>query len=55
MEKIRIGIFSMEKIRIGIFSWESLYSIRVGGISPHVSELSEVLAADCSGFLNFQR
>ena len=36
----------MEKIRIGMFSWESLYSIRVGGISPHVSELSEALAAD---------
>jgi glycosyltransferase involved in cell wall biosynthesis len=36
----------MEKIRIGMFSWESLYSIRVGGISPHVSELSEALATD---------
>ena len=35
----------MKKIRIGMFSWESLYSIRVGGISPHVSELSEALAA----------
>lgn len=34
----------MKKIRIGMFSWESLYSIRVGGISPHVSELSEALA-----------
>jgi len=36
----------MTKIRIGMFSWESLYSIRVGGISPHVSELSEALAAE---------
>lgn len=36
---------SMKKIRVGMFSWESLYSIRVGGISPHVSELSEALAA----------
>ena len=36
----------MKKIRIGMFSWESLYSIRVGGISPHVSELSEALAAE---------
>ena len=36
----------MKKIRIGIFSWESLYSIRVGGIAPHVSELSEALAAE---------
>lgn len=35
----------MKKIRIGMFSWESLYSIRVGGISPHVSELSDALAA----------
>jgi len=36
----------MKKIRIGMFSWESLYSIRTGGISPHVSELSEALAAE---------
>ena len=36
----------MKKFRIGMFSWESLYSIRVGGISPHVSELSEALAAE---------
>jgi glycosyltransferase involved in cell wall biosynthesis len=36
----------MRKIRIGMFSWESLYSIRVGGISPHVSELSEALAVE---------
>lgn len=31
-------------MRIGMFSWESLYSIKVGGIAPHVSELSEELA-----------
>jgi glycosyltransferase involved in cell wall biosynthesis len=31
-------------MRIGFFSWESLYSIKVGGIAPHVSELSEALA-----------
>jgi hypothetical protein len=36
----------MKKLRIGMFSWESLHSIRVGGISPHVSELSEALAAE---------
>jgi len=36
----------MKKIRIGMFSWESLYFMRVGGISPHVSELSEALAAE---------
>ena len=36
----------MKKIRIGLFSWESLYSIRIGGISPHISELSDALAAE---------
>lgn len=35
----------MKKIRIGMFSWESLYSIRVGGIAPHATELSEALAS----------
>jgi glycosyltransferase involved in cell wall biosynthesis len=33
----------MESLRIGMFSWESLYSVKVGGISPHVSELAETL------------
>lgn len=32
-------------MRIGMLSWESLYSIKVGGISPHVSQLSEALAS----------
>jgi glycosyltransferase involved in cell wall biosynthesis len=27
-----------------MFSWESLYSIKVGGVAPHVSEISEALA-----------
>ena len=36
----------MKKFRIGMFSWESLYSIRIGGIAPHVSELSEALAGE---------
>ncbi|MCJ7445076.1 MAG: glycosyltransferase family 4 protein [Methanotrichaceae archaeon] len=31
-------------MRVGMFSWESLYSIKVGGVAPHVSELSEALA-----------
>ena len=31
-------------MRIGMFSWESLYSIKVGGVAPHVSEISEALA-----------
>ncbi|VVB69720.1 D-inositol-3-phosphate glycosyltransferase [uncultured archaeon] len=31
-------------MRVGIFSRESLYSIKIGGIAPHVSELSEALA-----------
>jgi glycosyltransferase involved in cell wall biosynthesis len=35
----------MESLRIGMFSWESLHSVRVGGIAPHVSELAEALAA----------
>ncbi|MEA1984905.1 MAG: glycosyltransferase family 4 protein [Euryarchaeota archaeon] len=36
----------MEKHRIGTFSWESLHSVKVGGVAPHVSELSEALAAE---------
>jgi glycosyltransferase involved in cell wall biosynthesis len=35
----------MKKLRIGMFAWESLYSVKVGGIALHVSELSEALAA----------
>ena len=31
-------------MRIGIISWESLYSIKIGGVAPHVSQLSEALA-----------
>ena len=31
-------------MRIAMLSWESLYSVKVGGIAPHVSELSEHLA-----------
>ncbi|NPV62290.1 MAG: glycosyltransferase family 4 protein [Methanotrichaceae archaeon] len=31
-------------MRIGMFSWESLYSVKVGGVAPHVSEISEALA-----------
>ncbi len=33
-------------MRIGMFSWESLYSIKVGGIAPHVSEISVSLAKE---------
>ena len=33
-----------DRLRIGMFSWESLYSVKVGGVSPHVSYLSESLA-----------
>ena len=33
----------MTYLRIGMFSWESLYSVKVGGLAPHVSELSENL------------
>ena len=35
----------METLRIGMFSWESLHSVTVGGISPHVTELAETLSA----------
>ncbi len=33
-----------DRLRIGMFSWESMHSIKVGGVSPHVSYLSESLA-----------
>jgi glycosyltransferase involved in cell wall biosynthesis len=29
-----------------MFAWESLYSIKVGGMAPHVSEISEALAKE---------
>ncbi len=32
------------KLRIAMFSWESLYSVKVGGLAPHITELSEALA-----------
>ncbi len=35
----------MEPLRIAMFAWESLHGVRVGGLAPHVSELSEALAA----------
>jgi glycosyltransferase involved in cell wall biosynthesis len=35
----------MESLRIGMFSWESLHAVKVGGIAPHITELSETLAA----------
>lgn len=31
-------------MRIGMLSWESLYSVKVGGVAPCVSEISEALA-----------
>ena len=34
----------MESLRIGMFSWESDHSVKVGGISPHVTNLAETLA-----------
>jgi glycogen synthase len=30
-------------MRIGLFSWESLHSIAVGGVAPHVTELAAAL------------
>lgn len=35
----------MESLRIGMFAWESLHAVKVGGLAPHVTELSEALAA----------
>lgn len=35
----------MEPLRIGMFAWESLHSVKVGGLAPHVSELSEALVS----------
>jgi glycosyltransferase involved in cell wall biosynthesis len=35
----------MESLRIGMFAWESLHAMKVGGLAPHVTELSEALAA----------
>jgi glycosyltransferase involved in cell wall biosynthesis len=34
----------MKTLRIAMFAWESLYSVNVGGLAPHVSELAEALA-----------
>jgi glycosyltransferase involved in cell wall biosynthesis len=34
----------MDSSRIAMFAWESLYGVNVGGLAPHVSELSEALA-----------
>jgi len=39
-------------MRIGMFSWESLYSIKVGGVAPHVSELSEALAEGGTSYIS---
>jgi len=36
----------MTHLRIGMFAWESLHSVRVGGIAPHVTDLSEILAEE---------
>ncbi len=33
----------MKPLRIAMFAWESLYSVNVGGLAPHVSELAEAL------------
>lgn len=33
-----------DRLRIGMFSWESLYSNKIGGVSPHVTYLAESLA-----------
>ncbi len=35
---------SITDLRIGMFAWESMHSVRVGGIAPHVTDISEILA-----------
>ncbi|WP_342304689.1 hypothetical protein [Methanolobus sp. ZRKC5] len=32
-----------ESLRIAMFSWESLHSAKIGGLAPHVTELSDNL------------
>jgi glycosyltransferase involved in cell wall biosynthesis len=39
-----ILLMPMESLRIAMFAWESLHGVKVGGLAPHVSELSEALA-----------
>lgn len=34
-----------DTLKIAMFSWESLHSVKVGGLAPHVTELSEALAS----------
>lgn len=36
-------MITLETLKIALFSWESQHSVKVGGISPHVTELSETL------------
>ncbi|HMK45167.1 MAG TPA: glycosyltransferase family 4 protein [Methanocella sp.] len=35
----------MDSLRVAMFSWESLHALKIGGVAPHVSELSEALTA----------
>ena len=41
-EKIETRI-KEKRMRIALFSWESLHSIAVGGVAPHVTELAAAL------------
>lgn len=34
----------METLRIGLFTWEAQYGLKVGGITPHITALSEGFA-----------
>ena len=42
--ELSLSSFSaLHKMRIAMFSWESLHSITVGGVAPHVTELAAAL------------
>ncbi|EEA05853.1 glycosyl transferase [Cryptosporidium muris RN66] len=40
LESLETNIASQNPLRIAMFSWESLHTHAVGGVAPHVSELS---------------
>ncbi|KAF7456997.1 glycosyltransferase [Cryptosporidium felis] len=44
IESLEMKTVTQNPLRIAMFSWESLHTHLVGGVSPHVSELSASLA-----------
>ncbi|TRY49653.1 Glycosyl transferase, family 1 [Cryptosporidium tyzzeri] len=43
LESLEMKTVTQNPLRIAMFSWESLYTHSVGGVSPHVSQLSASL------------